>query len=168
MFLARKITRPKWGDQPIVGPAQIPADAVTVDLRTQRNSLSFWKCGDGTTSELEGPVLALASVMERIDKIDLVWVPQEELVAADQKLRSTKGRTLVADMVDQHADVYDLDYGRLGEIASCVVKAIAEDRYRRFKIQDVRYLLVTAVRSGRVKLDELASGVQEQIRRVRQ
>ena len=50
MFLARKISLAKWSkkqEQGELAEDEIPADAVTADLRTQDNKLSFWRCGDG-------------------------------------------------------------------------------------------------------------------------
>ena len=42
MFLARKISRAKWPATRELSVSEIPADAVTGDLRTQNNALSFF------------------------------------------------------------------------------------------------------------------------------
>ena len=42
MFLIRKIARAKWESKDDLSKEEIPADAVTVDLRTSDNVLSFW------------------------------------------------------------------------------------------------------------------------------
>ena len=52
MFLARKVSLAKWSKKDELAEGEIPADAVTADLRTQDNKLSFWRCGNG-----EGAVL---------------------------------------------------------------------------------------------------------------
>ena len=76
-----------------MGAGEIPADAVTADLRTNGNSLSFWECGDGKKPDVEGAVLALASAQDRLEKVEMVWVAVEELrQAADQRLKYTQGR----------------------------------------------------------------------------
>ena len=41
MFVARMITRAKWDPKPELQTGEISADAVTGDLRTRYNSLSF-------------------------------------------------------------------------------------------------------------------------------
>ncbi len=43
MFLARKITQAKWRPKEGFADGEIAADAVNADLRTQDNSLSFWR-----------------------------------------------------------------------------------------------------------------------------
>lgn len=78
MFLARKITRAKWVDAHL-NSGEIPADAVTVDLRTRNNTLSFWQCGDATEEELDEAVLALAAAAQRVESIDIVWLSYDEL-----------------------------------------------------------------------------------------
>ena len=72
MFLARKITRAKWVSADL-DSGEIPADAVTADLRTKNNTLSFWQCGDGTEEGLNEAVLALAAAGQRVENIDIVW-----------------------------------------------------------------------------------------------
>lgn len=53
MFLARMISRSKWEPKSRMHAEEISADAVTGDLRTQDNSLSFWRCPSGSAVELE-------------------------------------------------------------------------------------------------------------------
>lgn len=163
MFLARKITRSKWGDPLPAVAAQIPADAVTADLRTQGNSLSFWKCGGGTEKEVEDAVLALASAWERIDKIEIVLIAEDKLTSSGNKLRCKAGNTPVTDLRGQHVDVYCLNHERLGEIALCIVKAIIAGQYKRLTRKKVTDVLITAVDGQRVELQALADRVRDEI-----
>lgn len=78
MFLARKISLAKWSKKSELEVGEIPADAVTADLRTQDNAL-FWRCGDGERVEIEEAALAIAAAWERVDKIDVVWLAADEL-----------------------------------------------------------------------------------------
>ena len=156
MFLARKITRSKWEDRQDIGDDEISADAVTADLRTHGNTLSFWRCGDGKKHEVENVVLAMASAGQRLDKIEVVWVADKVLRhAVDQRLKSTDGRTPVADLVGRHVDVYGLDYVRLGGTAECIVAALAKDQYRRLSKNEVRGILITAIEMKRLKSEDL-------------
>ena len=91
MFLARKITRAKWVDAHL-DSGEIPADAVTADLRTRNNALSFWQCGDATEEELDEAVLALAAAAQRVESIDIVWLSYDELRTDGQRLDVTAGR----------------------------------------------------------------------------
>ncbi len=164
MFLARKITRAKWRPKEELSVEEIPADAVTVDLRTQENSLSFWQCSIGEEAEVEEVALAIAAAGERIDKLDIVWFSDDELRADSQQWKKTDGRTPVAELVRRHVDVYRLDYVRLGKVASRIATAIKESRFRRLSKKRVTDLLATAVEQERVKLDDLDSRVHTEVR----
>ena len=163
MFLARKITRAKWAATEELSAGDIPADAVTVDLRTQENSLSFWRCPTGTASDVEEAALAIAAASQRVDRLDLVWFPDEELQADGQTLKDTEGRTPVIDMVAMHVDVSRLDYVRLGRVARRVVDAIEADRYRRLTRARVKSLIQEAVGRGRIDRSALDDGLRAEV-----
>ena len=166
MFLARKITRAKWSPKPGFVAGEIPADTVTSDLRTQENSLSFWKCGNGTISEVDEAVLALAAGGGRVDKIEVVWLAEEDLRNDEQKYHETEGNTKVNELENQHVDMYLLDYVRLGKVANRIVSAIEDCRYRRLSKQQVLTLIAAAVRQKRVELADLKENVQEEVSKV--
>ena len=86
MFLARKVSLAKWSKKDELAEGEIPADAVTADLRTQDNKLSFWRCGNGEGIEVNEAVLALAAAGTRVDKIDVVWLAVDELRSDGQTL----------------------------------------------------------------------------------
>ena len=141
---------------------EIAADAVTSDLRTQDNALSFWRCG-GANSDVEDAALAIAAGRNEIAKVELVWLDDEVLHADGQTLVETAGRTPVTELVDLHVDLCRLDYERLGKVARCIVTAFAEERYLRMTRVRVRNLLASAVRGGRVDLDELKKKVRDEV-----
>lgn len=163
MFLARKINHAKWNAQQELAKGEISSDAVTGDLRTQGNSLSFWRCGTGTSEDVDEAVLAIAAAGNRIDRLDIIWLPDDDLEANGLSLNDTKGRTPVAELVDRHVDVCRLDYVRLGEVARHVVAALDDERCRRFTKKQVKTLLVTAAGKDRIDLARLADGVKKEI-----
>ena len=162
MFLARMITRPKWEPKQGLASDEIPADAITADLRTSNNALSFWQCGEATDSEISTAVLAIAAGRDRLQKLDIVWIPQDELVG--HQMRSTRGRTPVRALIQSHVDVCHLDYGRLGQIGEQVAVAIRRDRFKRFSQGVIRDLLVEAVQNGSVSEEDLAETLRSEIR----
>ena len=163
MFLVRKIARAKWNTSRELAEGEIAADAVTGDLRTQDNSLSFWRCQDETDDEVEEAALAIAAAGRRLDRLDIVWLLDDELRADGQTLKDTEGRTPAADLADRHVDIGKLDYVRLGKVAQRVVAAIEGGRHRRLTKARVKGLLVTAVQQKRIALDELADGLRAEI-----
>lgn len=163
MFLARKIARAKWTPKPDWSEGEISADAVTGDLRTHNNSLSFWRCHTETNGDVEEAVLAIAAARDRIDKLDIVWLVDDDLRADGQTLRNSDGRTPIKDLTDKHVDVCKLDYIRLGKVACRVVTAIEDNRWCRLRRTHVKELLLRAIEEGRVELDALAASIQDEI-----
>ena len=165
MFLARKITRAKWSFNTGLATGEIPADAVTADLRTSGNALSFWRCGTEADRQVEEAALAIAAAGNRVDKLDVVWVSDEDLKADGQRLRDTKGDTRIPELVERHVDIQNLDYVRLGRVANRIVAAIDGNQYRRLTKKQVVNLLANAVSEERVDLDALNEKVQSEIRK---
>ena len=165
MFLARKITRSKWEPRSGVEAGAISADAVTGDLRTQDNALSFWRCGSGTGADLEDTVLAIAAGRMDIAKVELVWLHPEDLRADGQTLKDSQGRTPAKELADLHVDLCRLDFERLGKVARRVDSALNDERYRRLTRMGVKNLLANAVRSGRIDINDLQVKVRNEIQR---
>ncbi len=161
MFLARKISRAKWDAKEGLSKGEISADAVTADLRTRENKLSFWRCGRET--EVEDAALAIAAASDRVDKLDIVWVDEDALKTDGQILENTEGRTHVTELIEHHVDVCRLDYVRLGNVAHHVITAIEENRYIRLSRGRVAKILAAAVEQERVNLDDLEKRVQEEV-----
>ena len=166
MFLARKITRAKWSNNTQLSAAEIPADAVTADLRTRENALSFWQCGDGTLIEVEDAALAIAAAGDRIDRLDLIWLADEELQNDGQTFRNTPGRTPVPELSKLHVDVHRLDYVRLGKVAHRVAGAIEGGRYTRLTKARVTKLLTEAVKQARVDPTGLSDNIRADVAEV--
>ena len=167
MFLARKFARAKWDHKADLSDGEISADAVTSDLRTKEDALSFWKCGRATESEIEEAALALAAAGNRIDKIDLVWLTEEELREGDQTLECTpdKARTPVSDLARLHIDVSRLDYVRLGKVAEQIVSAIASGNWCRFRKQQVKRLVIAAVEEGRIDTCDFQGSIRADVKK---
>lgn len=167
MFLARKIARAKWDVQRNIErgleEGEISADAVTGDLRTHMDALSFWRCGTGADDDVNEAALAIAAAGERLDKLDIVWLADGELRADGHNLKDTEGRTPLAGLSERHVDICKLDYVRLGRVAQRVVAAIEAQQWRRLTKARVKELLVAAVQQGRLMPNELADGLRAEI-----
>lgn len=166
MFLARKVSRAKWQLKEGFAKGEIPADAVTADLRTQGNKLSLWQCFSGATGEVEDAALALATVGDRVDKIDIVWISENDLRADGQDWNVTKGNTRVTDLIWCHVDVALLDFGRLGSVAYRILAAIEAGQIRRLTKKRVAKLIAKAVREKRVELADLEEKVRIEVSRL--
>lgn len=161
--LARKITRAKWEPKTQLSSGEIAADAVTVDLRTTGNTLSFWRCDTMSKSDLARAVLALAASAERPDKIDLVYVSEESVGAAELATRDTAGDTPIASLREYHVNIEKLDYVRLGIVAGLIVRALETSAFLRLPKNEVVSLLVEAVRSELVAISDLRGNMKETV-----
>ena len=122
--------------------------------------MSFWQCPTDALNDVEEAALAIATGREHIEKLDIVWLDDEELKADGQILRNTKGRTAVTNMASKHVDAARLDYARLGKVARRVVDAIEANRYRRFTRARVKRLIEDALEQGRIDKDALHEGLR--------
>ena len=152
-----------WLRRPELAPGEIAADAVTADLRTNGNALSFWRCDTGAEDQVEAVALAMAASGDRIDKLDVVWIAERHLAEDGQTWEATEGRTPVAELRKRHVDLQRLDYVRLGNVARHVAAAIESERCLRLTRRRVRMLLVAAVRRDEVALDDLADRVRDEV-----
>jgi hypothetical protein len=163
MFLARKITRPKWEQSSTVEPGEIAADAVTVDLRTTGNTLSFWTCDSAEDAKLKEVVLALAANGDRIDKFDIAWLAEETVRAEGLQVSATDGDTPVARLVKRHVDIERLDLVRLGKIASLIHAAVSGGSHKRLTKAEVQQVLVAAVQAGDLRLEDVKEGLRGEL-----
>ena len=166
MFLVRKITRAKWGPQKGLSSEEIPADAITADLRTKGNSLSFWECKSDSREDVEEAALAMVAAGNCVERLDLVWIADDKLNEDGQTRKYSDGRTPVGDLVKQHVDVYQLDYVRLGKIASRIVTAIKAGEHLRLTKASLTKLLVTAVKQRRIDLNKLEEKVKAEVQKL--
>lgn len=161
--LARKITRAKWERADGLAEGEVAADAVTVDLRTSGNTLSFWTCTIPSEEELRETVLALAANAERLDKFDIAWLDEAAVCSAGLATNPTDGDTPVLTLRARHVDVEKLDYVRLGKVADLLVAALALNHHKRMTKKEVLEILKAAVLDRRVALDDLKNGVRVEV-----
>ena len=166
-WLARKVSRAKWEPKPEeLGPNAIQADAVTSDLRTQGNSLSFWQCLDpNNEDELREVALALAGASERVDKIDIAWIKEDFLRKKGFSIERTEGKTQVVDLRNKHVDLIKLDLQKICSLAKCLCKSIRkEGNFRRFTKGEVLQILREAAQEGRLYVDALPEKIRAELK----
>jgi len=155
-WLVRKISRAKWEPKTDLEPTFIAADAVTIDLRTSNNRLSFWECGhDEEGIEVSKVAVALAGGLERPDRIDIAWVEKQLVESIGIKFEKTEGDTPVTDLKGLHLDAISLDLSRMEKLARILAEVIRNDgNHRRLTKEDILELLSQAVQEGRLCLND--------------
>jgi hypothetical protein len=164
-FLVRILNRAKWNPQPGLDSTEIPADAVTVDLRTRGNRLSFWAYVGDQDSGIRDAALAHASTRDSVEKLDLVWLPETAFSQDEISFENSPGNTPVAAMRTKHMDAVSLDLVRLGTVARRVAEAIAAKRYKRMTRKDVLKVLGGAVGENVLNLDDVSTKVRVEVER---
>ena len=157
MFLARKINRAKWDPTTGLLLSNVRSDAITIDLRTQFDKLSFWKCGTSLTDEedIQAAAMAIASANPSWGKLDIVWLHVEDFQQDTQIWEWVEGESPIQDLNDRHVHAIQLTYGRLGNLAERIVDAINANQIRRFDKDEIVKLLGQAVNQGRLNIEHL-------------
>lgn len=159
-FLGRRVSLPRWEKK----YATAPADALTQDLQTRRDELSLWEFPASCGSIAEEVTLAVACRRDHIEASDAAWISDDELASIGVELKPTDGPTFVPDLRASHRDVVDLDASAIVKIADCFEVAIlVKGQCKRLSKLEVTEVLVKAVQSGRLKLEDLQGKTREDI-----
>lgn len=166
MVLVRKISRSKWGDPPPVNAGSVPADAITADLRTHGNALSFWRCerpGDAEDLMRVALTLVAAPSSTSIEAIDLVWISESEITGKNLRVENSTGITALRGMAGEHRDLLGLTYGTLGQLGSLVAGSLQQGRHKRLTKKLLGERLVLAMRRNEIDPGQLDPRMREYI-----
>ncbi len=163
--VVRMVGLAKWNQRTGLREDEIPAYAVSTDLKADGNTLSFWKCSSQPDapdwrSNLDEVALAIAGGRDKFDKLDLVWLSLGEIEKAGLSVANSQGRTPIEDLRGTHLDVVSLDVRRFCALAEMVGAAVQQKRYARRTVAEVRQILARAVAEKRVTLEALAQGIR--------
>lgn len=164
-FAARKFSRAKWVKPSFIKDDDIPADAITLCLKTADNKLSLWDCTEQKLS-IEDVVLALATGLkvDKLEKMHVIAFQKDELHAAGLTLVSSDGETQVVDMVDRHMDLVELTLSKLANLAKIMANQIDTERHcHSFTRKEVAKILNDSIVAGRITIDKLGPGIQAEI-----
>lgn len=118
--------------------------------------MSFWRCPDPQDNiALHEVALALVAGPRHLSRISLVWLAEEQLVEEKFELQDSKGRTLVEDPREQHVDVKVLTAERFFLLAQLLQNAVRAGHHDTVSENQLRTLLLTAIRKGRLPVDQL-------------
>lgn len=159
----RTIARAKWERGADLREGEIAADAVTGDLRTTQNGISFWRRPAADVVELESAALAMAAARDRLDRLDVVYLDEDEISASGLGIRATPGNTPVPSLRSSHVDVDRLDLVRLGTIARMIATAHRTDATLKLSRLEVLAILVRAVRDGHLSTEVLRGDLKTKV-----
>ncbi len=160
-LIVRKIELSKWKQRNITGGEPPSADAITNCMRTSKNTLSVW--GIESSTDLEEAVLAIASQFDHLDTADFLIIETELLDSKGLSLENTPGFTPYKEFVNQHRDVIDLDYHKLGDMADVIVESIKRAYNQRFTKAMLKKILVEGIQQGKIDPEELKESVRSKL-----
>jgi hypothetical protein len=163
IFLARSISTAKWKSRTYILENEIPADAVTYDMRTSDNTLSFWLYDPGKEGSLDDVALALASARDNIQRLDLVWLDHEQIQQMNLRIDSTPGETPARHLQHNHRDVVGIDLMRLGDLARSVTDAVTNNQTKRFTERQIYEILYKAAKEKLISSNDLKTSIAEKV-----
>ena len=131
----------------------MPGDAIS-DIRTTKNTLSFWEIDD--ISNLEDAILALAVApqVKSLETLWVAWVDKAELLDNEIKIEQFPGDTAVEELADTHRNAFEVTYTSLGTISKLLSRAIVNDNCKRIPSSELVRLVKKAYQDGRINLDK--------------
>jgi hypothetical protein len=155
-ILGRKLQRERWDNgQEGIAPGEIPADAITLDLKTEENALSFWEF-DNVEEALRETALAFSSACGSLSPVGVALIERSKFDRGGLALVASPGDTRVPDLVDKHRDCRGLDGSRLLAVARVVTESLSNERnFYRFTRDEVKKLLGEAIAAGRLTASDL-------------
>lgn len=164
-MLARKISRAKWDPVGYLADGEIRADAITLCLRTENDTLSWWHCeSDGQDVAEVALALISAPRVERFDKIDVVVISENELKGAGLSYESTQGDTPIKELRSRHVNVVKLDLERLARIGRILAPEIRlGESVHRFTKDQLIALVRKAIQDKRLNPNDLNENLQRKL-----
>ncbi|MGR9544827.1 hypothetical protein [Priestia megaterium] len=160
------LERQKWQKEELsdTGHPKTPADTITSDLRTRYNTLSLWRIEN--REELTKAVLALAVGRNQITRLDVMILDQVEYEKIDLTIKHTpeNGHTPLENFHENHYDLIDMDYQKLGLLSQLIIDNVNEpEKCIRFEKPKVAEILYDAYINQEFELEELDNGLQKDL-----
>lgn len=159
-LLVRTTERTKWLQNNIKDGEDVSADAITITLRTHKNTLSFWKIED--YEELENIVAAIATNFTNLDAIDLIVLKYDSIESdANLSIKPTLGITAYEKYKQNHYEIYGLTYKTLGMVAKHIVNSFCEDEGNciRYTLGDLKKILKKYIKNSEINPEDLNDSV---------
>jgi hypothetical protein len=160
-LLVRKINRSKWNNAED-DVFKLSSDAISNCLKTSRCTLSVWRIN--SEDEIDEAVLALVSNGSKLETIDVVTLDRDYLLKAEVSEEETAGITKVPDLVNNHLDLNELNYYKIGLVAEHIIQRIRLNKVKRYTIDELKKILQDAIQADRLKIEDLDASLAEKIK----
>lgn len=160
-MLVRKVNGAKWRRNDLSVWDNVSADAITHCLKTNCDTLSTWKIN--SQDDINEAVLAIVSAGDFLEAFDVIPLEAEHLKANGIDSLKTVGDTPIIELRDQHFNLTDLSYKKLGIIANHIIDQINKDKMQRYTFGKLKSILQSAIHKGRLSSSGLANSIQNKL-----
>ena len=141
----------------------ISSDPITKDMGTTNGTLSVWQVNDTSKKSIGEIALALIVGQSHVNRMDLMWFCLDPNENSEIHLRKTFGQSKLSDMNSYHHDIVDLSYKNILPVVSLFATALYKEQYVNFLKDEVMELLLSAIKSERIRKEDLPSGIQKDL-----
>lgn len=152
-YLVRKINIAKWdsienGDSSV----DVSADAITQCLNTKKNTISLWFIP--SIEQLIDAAVAMTSKKGNLESEDFVCIPLDDL--KDFTIDSTPGDTLYTEFANNHRDMTQLTYIKLGILKDLILKSLnTNNYYKRYTKTELKEHYHHLIKNSKLNKEEL-------------
>ncbi|MDY0278814.1 MAG: hypothetical protein RBQ97_12100 [Acholeplasma sp.] len=167
MFFIRCIRISNWPDPRKIKPlANISSDAITKDLKTNQNLMSWWEVDNISEQSFELIAAAIVSQYKQEDSVSLVALPKDLVCEIAQEIKHAPNNQVpIIGVGDKHYNIKILDYETLGKLADAISKVTSGnvEFVRRYKFGKLISIINTLNQENRVNKDNLEVAVKKHI-----
>lgn len=168
-YLVRKISITRWPDgvnNVFKSVDEISADAITKDLSTENNELSWWKIDDLSEMKMIGYSI-ISKFSRRQANVKLVAISYEDAAKVlSIKHTPENGDTAIPKIKEKHYDVYGINYNKLGLLGQMIAQAtsLKESKFvLNVSLKNAIEELIQMKKNGEVDSSLLGEYIKEQI-----
>lgn len=157
-YYYRKLTRSKWNKNTGRDLEKYSADTMTSCIRTAKETLSIWTAFDLNFDNPDNQelIVALALSMQKPDTIGIVLLFHEDLTNLGLELEETVGKTIYQKYCENHRDIVNLNYQKLGIISKYIVNQLNDEiHYKHFPRTTLINMVVNRVKSNIINIEDL-------------
>ena len=141
----------------------ISSDPITKDMGTTDGTLSVWEVSDTSKKTIGEIALALMVGQSHLNRMDMMWFYLDISSKSSINVKHTLGKSKLEDMNSYHHDIINLNYTNILPVVALFATALHNKQYVNFLKDEMTELLLSAIKSGRIRKEDLPSGIQRDI-----
>lgn len=165
-YFVRMIRIGNWSnpDGDIITPDEyysISSDAITIDLKTENNTLSLWEIDD--LLELKEIAISLLTSRSAPQDLFVVAIPRISVDSDFDLENSFDGETAYIKFKNKHYNLLNLTYSKLGEFSKLVLNSLSHtEQVYDFLYKCNKSYIQQLVNNGDINKEELKKNLRRE------